>query len=299
MPDLLVSGSEREPRPVLPRLPRRWRRGAAVLLAVAVVAVGAAALARDRAERSAREAASARTDEVHLRGRLRAVSGGEPGLGRLLADVEVTGERRGRLTSVRLEGAGLTTVLAPAPPLPELPGQVLADATIDCGAVPERLPQRASVVLTVVPPSGVEHEQRLTVPPDALRQAALEACDEPDPDAQPRVEVGAQDERLVLYVETVPRSDADLRIEAVTVPGFAVAGLTLPYRLMPDSGGVYGFSLRVADCARARQGQTSVTVRLSADGVASVRVAAPSRTAPQPGAVPVEQLLRRLVAAGC
>lgn len=301
--DVLVGGGDREPR--LSRRARALAAAGAVLLLTG--ALGASAYAERRGEQRAQAAAFALADQVHLAGRLVAVFGLEPGSGRLGADVMVAarGDAGGnRLAGVRLEGDGLQTLdTSPVPARPPLPYQALPESRVRCGDVADgRIPARATVVLTVVPASGVPHEQRLDADPAQVREAALAACDLPDPDAEPVVGAqGARDGSLLVDVETVPRSDVQLQLVGVRVPGFAVGssvGLPLPHRIPPGSGGLYGFTARVTDCAAARSADLTPVVLLRADG-RPVELSAATASQRQPGAVPARQLLERIREVAC
>ena len=301
--DVLVGGAEREPR-----LSRRTRvlvgGGLALLVAGAV---GGTSYAQHRAEQREQAAAFAVADEVHVEGSLAAVFGLEPGSGRLGADVTLA-SRDGHpgphtVPTVRLEGPGLVPVTRAGPGRFTPPAQAVPESRVDCGAVAAgRIPEAALVVATVVPASQMPHEQGLPVDPESLREAVLSACDLPDPSAKPYVEAAARGTSLLVFVEAVRRSDAVLWLEDVRVPGFAlraVPGLSLPYLVEPDSGGVYGLDVRVTDCTAARASDLLLTVVLSEDGRREQRVAPPAVQQPQPGAVPVGQLLQRLIDQDC
>jgi hypothetical protein len=148
----------------------------------------------------------------------------------------------------------------------------------------------------------VPHHQRLPVPAPQLREVVLQACDEPDPRATPYVEVSAQDGRLTVFVETVPRSKTVLHLEGLSVPGFEVAPvpwMTLPQVLPRGGGGLYAFAVRVVHCGQARTGGSQVTGLLRQDGRRLDQVARPPTQRFQPGAVPADGLLSRLVDEAC
>jgi len=302
--DVLVGGEPREPG-----VPRRWKVAALVLVLLGAVGLVGRSLAADRAEQRANEAAFAVRDRVHLIGVLGAVSGTfDGGVGRLLSaevSVSVVGGQPGgdRVTGLRLEGEGLTPRPADLSGLTELPATLRPTADIDCDAIAAgRYPVSGSVVLDVVPRSGVTHSQRMPVQAAVLRNASLAACELPDPDARTRVEVqGSARGTLLLNVEPVPYSRQPLVIEGVSVPGFEVrpaGGQTLPTRLPPDTGALYGFTVRVTDCAMAR-GSFGTTVRLRVGSVLETRVASTELSQPQPGGVPAARLLQRLVTLTC
>jgi hypothetical protein len=291
------------------RVADRWKVGGLVIL---VLILGGFLAGRfiieNRAEQQARDAAFAIVDKVHLRGEIKQIHGVQDGVdGVISAEVQVTsfGEGLGddRVSGVRFEGEGLT----PRPPdlagLLELPRYVRPESDVACGRVSAgRFPEAVAVVLDVVPRSGVTHSQRLPVQPRVVREALLQACDLPDPNAQTRVEVqGAADGTLLLFLEPVQRSRQVLVLEAVSVPGFdvrPVQGLSLPRSLPPGVGGLYGFSVRVDDCATAREPH-EVAVRLRVGGALGTRMASADVSQPQPGGVPVTQLLQRLVRRAC
>lgn len=302
--DVLVGGAQSEPR-----LSRRSRvLAGATLVLLAAGAVAGTAYAQHRAEQRAHAAAFAAADEVHVESELVGVFGFEPGSGRLGAEVALT-SRAGRpgphtVPSVRLEGPGLLPLAPGGPGRFTSTAQGLPESRVDCATVAAGgFPGSAEVVVTVVPASQVPHEQRLPVPPDALREAVLSACDLPDPDAEPYAETAAVGPAVLVFVEAVPRSDALLRLEDVRVPGFSLRpgdrGFALPYLIQPDSGGTYGFDVRVVDCQTARAGDLAVTVVLSQDNRREERVVPHAVRQPQPGAVPVEQLLQRLLDESC
>ena len=301
--DVLSAGDEREPR-----LSRRTRvLGLAGLALVAVGAVGGTAWMQHRTDARERAAAFRVADEVHVEGLLVAVFGLEPGGGRVGAEVRLAG-RAGNpgphtVPSVRLEGPGIVPLTVDGPGRFTAPVQAMPESRVDCASASAgRLPDSADVVVTAVPPSQVRHEQRLPVDPAALREAVLAACDLPDPDGTPYVEVSAQDETLLLLVESVRRSDAALLLEDVRVPGFAltpVPGLVLPHRIGPDSSGFYGFRVAVSDCAVAMTGPLEVTVVLSEDGRREARLAPDAVRQRQPGAVRPAQLLQRVLERSC
>lgn len=302
--DVLDTGEPREPR-----VPGRWRAaGLAVVLLVGAGVVGGRAALEARAEQRARDAAFAIADEVHLGGELGTVFGFSPEGGSVLsAEVVVDaldGDRgRNRVTGVRFEGEGLRPRDVDLSALRSLPATLYPEADLDCGPVTAgRYPEQVSVVLDVVPRSGVVHPQRFALAAPALREAALQACNLPDPDAEVTVEVqGGASGDVLLFLDPVPRSDDTLTIEGLLVPGFEVLpvpGLRLPSVLPPDTGGVYAFPLRVTDCAAARRG-AGVSVRLRVGGVLETRLASTEVSQPQPGAVPAAELLRRLVDEAC
>ena len=301
--DVLGSPDDR-----LSGLPRRRRNALAAAAVVTAAAVWAGvALAEQRAHDRERAAAFALADRVHLQGALDALFSLEPGSGRLGAQVTidaVDGEAgQDVVSSVRLEGPGIFSSGTPLTGRFTPPEQVLPEARVNCSRVGAgQIPDRATVVVTVVPASQVPHEQRLPADPAQVREAALAACDVPDPAAVPLVQASAQRGGLLLFVEAVRRSDADLRLEQVRIPGFEVTaahGLRLPHRIGRDSGGFYGLPVRVTDCSAALAGDGQVTVVLSEDGRRVERTADPATAQPQVGAVPVEQLLAGLVAAAC
>lgn len=301
--DVLVGAPEREPR--LSRRTRVLGGAGATLLAAGVV--GGTSYAQHRAEQRERAAAFALADQVHVEGVVAAVFGFEPGSGRLGADVTLRSlaghPGPHTVPTVRIEGAGLVPLTTGGPGRFMPPTQAVPESRVDCGAVAAgRIPASAQVVVTAVPASQVPHEQHLPVDVPSLREAVLAACDLPDPSAEPYVEASAQGDALVVLLETVRRSDAVLRLEEIRVPGFALSTggrFSLPRVIEPDSGGVYGFGVRVTDCAAARAGDRAVTVVLGQGGRREERVAPHAVRQPQPGAVPVEQLLQRLVEAAC
>ena len=302
--DVLVGG---EPRG--PGVPRRWKVAALALVLLGAVGVVGRSLAADRAEQRAEDAAFAVLDRVHLKGALGAVSGTlDDGVGSALSaevSVSVVGDQRGgdRVTDVRLEGEGLTPRPADLSGLSALPATLWPKAGIDCvGVAAGRYPASVSVVLDVRPRSGVTHSQRMPVGATVLRDASLAACELPDPDARVLVEMqGSARGTLLLYVETVRYSRQPLVIEGVSVPGFDVrraGGQTLPASLPPGSGGLYDFTVRVTDCASARD-SFETTVRLQVGGVAETRVASTEVSQPQPGGVSTARLLQQLVDLTC
>ena len=301
--DVLDGG---EPR--APRVARRWKvvaLGVAVLGAAGVVA--GRSIPQDRAEQEARDAAFALSDRVHLHGRLGAVYGVFEGADRVLsAEVQVAsadGQRGGdRVTGLRFEGTGLTPRAPDPSGLAELPVTVWPASDLDCEAVAAgRYPGAVSVVLDVVPRSGVTHSQRMPVQAAVLREASLQGCDLPDPDALTRVEAqGAADGTLLVYLEPVQRSRQPLVLEAVRVPGFDVRpvhGLTLPASLPPGTSGLFGFTVRVTECATA--GGSEASVRLQVGDASQTRVAGTEVSQPQPGGVPAAQLLQGLLDVAC
>lgn len=301
--DLLVGGSEREPR-----LSRRARLGAVAGVALlAAGAVGGSGYAQHRAEQRDQAAAFAKADRVHVAGEVLAVFGLEPGSGRLGAEVALSLRSGARtpqsVPALRLEGPGVVSLAPGRPGTVQQPARAVAESRVDCRAVAAgRIPDQAVVVVTVLPPSQVPHEQRLPVERSALREAVLAACDLPDPTAVPYVEASAQGATVVVFAEAVRRSDVDLRLEDVRMPGFVLGparGFTLPHRIPPDSGGMYGFDVRVGDCNAARRSGLTLTVVLSQDGRREERVAPDAVQQPQRGAVPVAQLLRGLVERSC
>ena len=296
--EVLTGGGDREPR-----LSRRTRTLlAAVLVLAAGGTVGMRALAQDRAEQRERDAAFALADRVHLFGRLTGISDLQIGSRRLGAIVEITsadGQRDGnRVTEVRLDGPGLVPAPVARPLLTRLPVEVFPEASVDCGRVAAgEVPSEGAVVLTVVPRSELPHEQRLAAEPAQVREAALAACDLPDPSASPVVEMEARDGELLVFVDSVPRSKADLQLLGVDIAGFQVGGR--PEALPPGTGGFFALPVRVTDCSRARSGELAVRVRLREGERLVEREAAPATQQLQPGAVPTEELLRRMVDAAC
>ena len=297
--DVLVGG---EPRG--PGVPRRWKAAALVLVLLGAVGVVGRSLAADRAEQRAEDAAFAVVDQVHLTGGLGLVGGGT---GALSAEVSVSvvGGQGGsdRVTGLRFEGEGLTPRPADLSGLSELPATLRPEADVDCvGVAVGRYPESVSVVLDVVPRSGVTHSQRMPVEAKDLRDASLAACDLPDPDARTAVEVqGAANGTLLLFVQTVQRSRQPVVLEAVTVPGFEVrpAGVQhLPTSLPPGTGGLIDFTVRVTDCATAR-GSSATTVRLRVGDAPETRMASTEVSQPQPGGMSAAQLLQRLVNLTC
>jgi hypothetical protein len=212
------------------------------------------------------------------------------------------------VTGVQLVGPGLTPTDYPQPVFSVLPAGVQPVAEVDCDRAARRpLLSEADVVVTFLPASRVPREQRLPVPSEQVREAVLAACDLPDPRADLVVEASASGEALLLYVGGVPRSKAALRVEEVRIPGFVVAGDELPVELPPGSVVLLALELRVADCAQAQPGSGPgsgpgpgpVVVRLTEAGQGVTVVAGPAFQQPQPGAVPVEQLLVRLAERSC
>ena len=302
--DVLVGGESRGSG-----VPRRWKVAGLVLVLLGAVGVVGRAVVADRAEQRAEEAAFAVLDRVHLQGTFGAVYGFfDGGVGYVLSaevSVSVVGGQRGgdRVTGLRFEGEGLTPRVADLSGLAELPATLRAEADVDCDEVAVgRYPESVSVVLDVVPRSGVTHSQHLPVETKDLREASLAACDLPDPDARTGVEVqGAANGTLLLLVQTVQRSRQPVALEAVTVPGFEVrpnGDQNLVTSLPPGTGGVFGFTVRVADCAMAR-GSTTTTVRLRVGDAPETRVASTEVSQPQPGGMSAAQLLQRLVNLTC
>lgn len=285
-----------------PRWSRRTRVIVGVLVAAGLIII--VALPRVTAARE-RQAALDALNEVHLRVGVPAVAGFE---GRLLVQflVDDDGQRppAERLIGARLEGGGVRAVDPDT--LPEynmLPMTLSVAGRLDCRAVGQgRYPTGVALVTTALPASKVKHEKRTPILPDESRRASLEACDLPDPDARPLVEVQA-DARgvLLLNLESVPRANDDVVLERVTIPGFTVApvdGLLLPQTLPPNGGGIYGFTVKVADCALAID-KREVRVQLQVAGVRATRIASPGTSQPQPDGEPAAALLDRLLAAGC
>ena len=292
-----------------PGVPRRWRVAGLVLVLLGAVGLVGRAVVANRAEQRAEEAAFAVLDRVHLQGTFGAVYGFfDGGVGHVLSaevSVSVVGGQRGsdRVTSLRFEGEGLTSRVADLSGLAELPATLRPEADVDCDEVAVgRYPESVSVVLDVVPRSGVTHSQRIPVETKDLRDASLAACDLPDPDARTAVEVqGAADGTLHLFVQTVQRSRQQVVLEAVTVPGFDVrpAGdQNLLTSLPPGTGGLFSFTVRVTDCVTAR-GSSTTTVRLRVGDAPETYVASAEVSQPQPGGVPAAQLLQRLVNLTC
>lgn len=265
-------------------------------------------LVENRAEKRTRDAAFALADKVHLRAALMQVHGVHDGLDRVLsAEVRVSSSGGGaggnRVTDLRFEGEGLTPRAPDLSGLSELPGYGRPASDVDCDRVSAgRFPEAVAVVLDVVPRSGVTHSQRMPVQPATVREALLQACDLPEPDAQARVEVqGSADGTLLLFVAPPQRSKHVLVLESLSVPGFDVRPVDdfiLPRRLPPGTGGLYGFSLRVSDCAAARA-PYEVAVRLRVAGASETRIASTAVSQPQPGGVPATQLLQRLARKAC
>ena len=293
--DVLSGGPDREPR----RLPR-WAAPLAVGLLVGALGVsGGQQLLAERAEQPRPAASTA--DEVDLRAEVTGILGGE-GSGTASAQVTIVstvGPRpRGRVTGVQLVGPGLTPTDYPQPVFSVLPAGVQPEAEVDCRRAARRpLLSEADVVVTFLPASRVPREQRLPVPSEQVREAVLAACDLPDPRADLVIEASASGEAMLLYVGGVPRSKAALRVQEVRIPGFVVAGDELPVEVPPDTVALLALELRVADCAQAGSGP--VVVRLTEAGQGITVVAGPAFQQPQPGAVPVEQLLVRLAERSC
>lgn len=205
--DVLVGGGDREPR-----LSRRTRflTGAALAVVVAVVA-GGTAYTRHREQ----AAAFALADRVQVQGVLTAVFGLEPGSGRIGATVELTARDGAQgsqsVPTVRLEGPGLQPLVPGGPGRFTSRYSALPESRVSCrAAAAGQVPDSAVVVVTVVPASQVPHEQRLPVDREVLREAVLAACDLPDPDARSYVEVSGRGDAVLVLVETVRRSDADV-----------------------------------------------------------------------------------------
>lgn len=300
--DLLQSGDEHAPW-----RPSRRTAGltALALLLAAGGVVGVRAEQRDREQQRLREAAFALADRVRLRSSLAGVVTPAVGSRRLafLVDLLQVGVGdsgpRDRVTGLRVEGAGLTP--DPTPFVEVVAGPVEAAATVDCrAAAAGQLPERATVVLTVVPASEVEHVQRLQVGAALLRQAVLEACDLPDPGLRTTVATFVQGRTLTLLVDTVPRSRRPATVQSVAVAGFDVrtVGAALPYSVSPGSGAFLGLQARVVDCAAARAGDLGLQVRLTDDEGSAVRTAADA-AAEQPGRRPTRDLLQDLLARDC
>lgn len=296
-PDVLGSDEGRNPR---------WSRRARFVVAI-LAAVGllvALVMPRLTAARE-RQAALDALDKVHLRLGIPTVAGFQ---GQLLVQfrLDEDGQRplAERLVGARLEGQGVQAVNPDVRPAYDtLPTELSVAGRVDCRAVGERrYPAGVALVTTALPASKVEREARTPIVPGEVRRASLEACDLPDPDARPLVEVQA-DARgvLLLNLEAVPRADDEVVLERVNVLGFDIApadGLVLPRTLPPDSGGFYRFTVRVADCVLARD-QRDVRVQLQVAGVRETRIANPESSQPQPGSGRVAALLDRLIAAGC
>ena len=302
--DVLVGGESRGSG-----VPRRWRVAGLVLVLLGAVGIVGRAVVADRAEQRAKEAAFAVLDRVHLKGTFGTVYGFfDGGVGRVLSaevSVSVVGGQGGgdRVTGLRFEGEGLSPRVADLSGLAELPATLGLEADVDCdGVAVGRYPVSVSVVLDVVPRSGVTHSQRMPVEAKDLRDASLAACDLPDPDARTGVEVqGAANGTLLLFVQTVQRSRQPVVLEAVTVPGFEIrpAGdQNLVTSLPPGTGGLFGFTVRVTDCATARSSSTT-TVRLRVGDAPETHVADTEVSQPQPGGLPATQLLQRLVNLTC
>lgn len=298
--DVLQSGDERGPR---------WSRRARVLAGTLAAAGVLAAVAVPRVlaareEQRAADAAFAVADTVHLRVTAQAVVGADRQLSAIyLLDDDGTPSYADRLVRARLEGAGLRPVDPGARPVYEsVPVELFASAAVDCRAVTAGAYPDAALVTTALPLSKVEHVERLPLAPDQVREAALQACDLPDPDARPLVEVqGTAKGELFLNLETVARSKDELALDDVRLPGFTVTpvdGLDLPRVLGVNSGGIYGFRLAVADCAVARSSR-DVRVSIRVGGVRETRVADTRTSQPQPGGEPIGALLDRLVERAC
>ena len=304
--DVLVGGE-----PPGQAVPRRWKLAALVLVLLGAVGVAGRSLAADRAEQQAEDAAFAVLDQVHVQGALGTVYGiSDGGVGRVLAaevevEVSVVGGQRGsdRVTGLRLEGKGLLPRAADLSGLSELPATLRPEADIDCvGVAVGRYPESVRVVLDVVPRSGVTHSQRMPVQATVLRDASLAACELPDPDARVRVEVQSSARgTLLLSVGSVQYSRQPLVLEGVSVPGFEVrpaGGQSLPTSLPLGTDSLFGFTVRVTDCATAR-GSSATTVRLRVGDAPETRVASTEVSQPQPGGLSAAQLLQRLVNLTC
>ena len=301
--DVMSSGDERGPR-----WSRRTRVLAGILAAAGVlVAVVVPRVLEQRKERAAADAAFAIADEVHLRVAATGIGGGERQLsvGYLLTDDGTQGYAD-RLVGARLEGDGLRPVEPGS--LPQyfgVPFELGVTAAVDCAAVAAGRYPDAVLVTTARPASKVEHVERAPLDPVSVRQAALSACGLPDPDARPVVEVeGSARGQLLLSLTTVQNALGALVVEAVEIAGVAVTtdpGPSLPIVLEPFQGGavggIYGFSLRVDDCAAAAEARV-VVVRLRVGDVAQTRTADPA-VQPQPGSMTVAALLDRLVEQAC
>lgn len=301
--DLLVGGDDREQR-----LSRRTRvlAGTGLALVVAGVAAGTA-YAQHRTEQQ-QAAAFAFADRVHVQGVLTGVFGLETGSGRIGASVELTATDGAQgsqsVPTVRLEGPGLQPLVPGGPGRFTSPYSALPESRVSCrAAAAGQVPDSAEVVVTVVPASQVPHEQRLPVDAEALREAVLSACDLPDPDAAPYVEVSGRGDTVLVLVETVRRSDMDVQLVDVRTPGLSLElpaqGPGLPRTVAPDSGAFFAFEVRVVDCAAAQIGPLEVTVVLSEDGQREERPAPAAVRQPQPDTVPVARLLERLVDRAC
>ena len=301
-PDLLAHGDEREPRQV----PRRiLAAGTVVVVLVGAGLVGGRAASRDRAEQRAADAEFVVSDAVQLVADLQAFNGSEPGAARIETSIEVTRDREpaapGRVTDVSIEGAGLRPVPYGTAAFSSFPLTLSATADVDCTDVGQQVPTEAAVVVTVTPVSGVPHLQRLPVPAQLLREAVLQACDLPDPAARTVLEASAQNGRLIMFVESVPRSKGDLVIGPVSVPGFRVSPdqFTLPYAVPSGTGLVFGLRVSVVDCGAARAGGLKIRATLTQAGATAVQEAGPSVSQPQPGAIPAQAFLTSLVDARC
>ncbi|MBC7372551.1 MAG: hypothetical protein H7323_00980 [Frankiales bacterium] len=296
-PDVLGPDDDRDPR---------WSRRTRAVVAVLAVAglLIAVALPRVTAARE-RQAAFDALNEVHLRVGVPAIAGSQ---GQLLVQFLLDDDGRRppeeRLIGARLDGDGVQAVDPDTRPAYNvLPTELSVAGRVDCSAVGQgNFPTGVALVTTALPASKVERDSRTPIVPSEIRRASLEACDLPDPDARPLVEVQAGESGLLLLnLEAVPRADDGLVLERVDVLGFTVApadGLVLPQTLPPNAGGFYGFTVKVADCALARD-ERDVRVQLQVDGVRETRIASPDTSQPQPGGEPVTALLDRLLAAAC
>ncbi len=295
--DVLGPDDDRDPR---------WSRRTRVVVGVLAAAglLITAVLPRVTAARE-RQAALDALDEVHLRVGVPTVAGIQ---GQLLVQFVVDDDGRRplaeRLVGARLDGDGVQAVDPDTRPgYDALPTDLSVAGRVDCRAVGAgRYPTSVALVTTALPASKVKRDRRTPIVPGEVRRAALEACDLPDPDARPLVEVQA-DARgvLLLNLESVPRADGDIVLERVDVLGFTVApvaGLQLPQTLPGNGGGIYGFTVKVADCALARD-EREVRVQLQVAGVRETRIASPDTSQPQPGGEQVSALLDRLIAALC
>jgi hypothetical protein len=177
---------------------------------------------------------------------------------------------------------------------------VQPEAEVDCDRAARRpLLSEAAVVVTFLPANRVPRTELLPVPSQQVREAVLAACDLPDPRADLTVEAAASGDALLLFLAGVPRSKAELRLEEILVPGYVITGQELPVELPPGTGVLLGLQLRLADCAQAQSGSGPVVVRLAKAGQRITVVAGPAVQQPQPGAVPVDQLLARLAERSC
>lgn len=297
LPDVLGSDDDRDPR-----WSRRTRIVVGVLAAAALLIT--VALPRVTAARE-RQAALDALNEVHLRVGDPTVSGFQ---GQLLVQflVDDDGQRplAERLVGARLDGKDVQAVDPDAQPVYNtLPTQLSVAGRVDCRAVGRgRYPTGVALVTTALPASKVRRDRRTPIVPGEIRRASLEACDLPDPDARPLVEVQAAARGvLLLNLETVPRADDEVVLERVDVRGFTVTpvdGLLLPQTLPPNGGGIYGFTVKVADCTLARD-ERDVRVQLQVAGKRDTRIASPDTSQPQPGAESVTALLDRLLVASC